>query len=233
MGNAEHFEDAALKAKVPAPDPFSFEILGRKDTVNPGLENKTKNDLYVAERQYRRSLISQVEKNGLDRYFAPEDRARELAHEAIHHPLMNDIPGIDELRKTFDASNPIHLKFKSSLDYGQPNADRLSGFMAPSSHHALSDVEDLPKHLLRVRTITQDQVDAASRGLSENLIPQVGTVPVHTLNHEVSHLLSSQMQQTHHLWPMARTHVYLVNAMMGRDHAEALKRYYTKNGVDF
>ena len=218
----EHFETGSGEGRGPASEPITVSVLGKSGVIlpkgGPDWQAAAKK-LYGAEMEFRKRTPKEAR-------LLSEDNTRELVHTAIHHPAMDDVPGIDELRKTFNASNPVHLGIKDNLGY-IGNSTGL-GVVVPKERHVLNGIEDLPKNLMRLAKIN----NTIYPGITPDH-PAFNKINKFTATHETSHLLANQQfQETAHQWPMARLHVHLVTTLFGKEHGNALKDWYSRYDIE-
>jgi hypothetical protein len=196
-GNAVHVV-RFMNAVGPVP---TTEALMGQGGVNSGGQAKL---LYKAENAWRESNEKRNSSMGIQ-------GARDFIGEAFNHPGLDDVPGIDNLRKTFDANKDV--KFKRGL-----TSKNLDGTTSKIRGAVLHSGEMLLK-----------------------LAPEANTVPMATALHEATHraiLAAGQFGDVpglkmNHEWPHARLHVAMVRNMLGTMHARLLKEYYEDHGVNF
>jgi len=155
--------------------------------------------------------------------------ARDLVGEALFHPHMDEIPGIDKVRQTF---GPDKVQFfKSGKDKRIVDAAVSSGkitekqavkLIPPTIQGAVSKPAEGDAQIF-LRTS-----EARNRPIQ---VLRVGTA-THEISHALLHGAQFQGAVGHH-WPMARTHIHVVRALFGDKHARALKDYYDDLGVNF
>jgi hypothetical protein len=225
----KHFTAGSGEGRGKLSKAIPVSMLGKSGVVFPpsrktgdltkGIEYAAEK-LYGAERAFRKN-VSPEEK------YLSEDNTRELVHNAIHHPAMDEVPGIDDLRATFDASNPNHLGIKDDLDYIKIGRD-AEGIVFPKEWHGLNGDIDLPKNLMRLQRFGKRIPDLSPEH------PGFDKVNKFTTTHETSHLLASQQfRSVAHQWPMARLHVHLVTSLFGKKHGDALKDWYDRYSVEY
>jgi len=228
----EHFATGSGEGRGSSSEPITISMLGRTGTVlpkSPLTGDVTKNIEFAAEKMYQAEFQfrSRIPK---ETRLLNEDNTRELVHTAIHHPAMDEVPGIDELRKTFDASNTRHLGIKDNLGYtlGDDKDRNTLGIIVPKERHVLNGRVPLPKNLMRLARINDTLYPSVTPDH-----PAFGKINKITTTHETSHLMvGQQLYNVAHQWPMARLHLHLVNTLFGKKHGDALKDWYNRYDVD-
>jgi hypothetical protein len=219
--------------------------LGHKGSItNDSYTRKARQRaLYTAENHWGHAMMKDSQDYG---QFLSPDNVRELVHETIHHPAMNDVPGIDELRARFNANDPLHLDIKPSLDYIVNN---IGGVVLSSKQHKMYGRAEFPENIMRLKGYSQDDIDEQLKAFPEKAnspihllaTKNLGGVRKRIVTHELSHLLTPELQtetdekpiSVYHEWPMARMHVHIANTILGKKYGDALKHYYGLFGVDF
>jgi len=141
-------------------------------------------------------------------------QARKLATSVVHSPAMENIPGIDYVRSTYD---PKDVSFHKRLVAKDPETGEVIGIRAGNVVSGYSGIT--PKIQL-----TDDGT---------------GKVPAGLVTHELAHHLLSESQFAGHYypdthgWQFARAHVHIVRNTLGHEAADNLKSYYRAHGVNF
>ena len=165
----------------------------------------------------------------LGKWISPSS-AKELVEESVFHPAMDEIPGIDKVRQEFHPDNV-------SFDRTFPD-ERISGATTHKGHVHLVPISP---QLLEGLTSKHPKI-AKTFGTNTDLSKAMGNIGTGTVTHEATHLILNGLgndlrkQGGHgigHDWPMARTHVHLIRHLLSNRHADALKDFYTKRGVNF
>lgn len=188
----EHFAAGAGEA---------VHMLGRTKLV--GLTSQ-RNELYQAETKWR------GDREGAGKTISTQG-ARDLVGETIFHPAMDELPGIENLRASFNAKKQVKF-FSDAWAAAHPQLpEDAHGFTTSAGLIGLRRIGD------------------------ENNVTQMGTV-----THEASHLLGRQFMVDNnlwkpapHSWPMARLHVHVARQVLGNKHAAELRHYYQSHGVDY
>lgn len=207
-------------------------LLGHRASLTDIRSNPSQTErLYKAETGLRQAIPENY------RFISPNS-ARDFVGEAIFHPAMDEIPGIKELRSTF---NPSHVTFPNIIGEGAQGrnvAGRVSSDgtmkLQPMSEQFLRYFNEKNPGKLQEMIKANETVDFRQ---------MLNKVRLAIVTHETSHLLLNNLSndirrevngvKVGHEWPMARTHVHVVRRMLGREYAEALKSHYEKLGVDF
>lgn len=168
--------------------------------------------LYRAENRFKFNEFESNPATGLS-----TKSSKELLGEVVHHTALNDVPGIDELRKSFDPLRDATTVGKLTSVNPEGVSTQIAGAVVPG--HS----EEGRNHVL-----------LALEGRLGNRIARA------SVTHEASHLaLLNATQLGHfptsmaHNWPMARLHLNLVHKMFGLRSAQQLKDHYESLGVDF
>jgi hypothetical protein len=154
--------------------------------------------------------------------------ARDLIGEAIHHPAMDEVPGIEFVRANYSPKDvSFHKNLSKNLYDVHPYTGEISNITAAT-------VQDDPFHPERNNRMQFSTRIPMPRGVSN---PGRNQVPLAFVTHETTHRLLNDAQfggyAADHEWPMARLHVHLVRNILGNKHANALRDYYDKLGVDY
>lgn len=140
--------------------------------------------------------------------------ARDLVGEAIFHPAMDSIPGIEGIRASYDPKKDVVFKKKLWVRDEEGKKDfQVGGWVTDPRDPGRGGVIQINSKMLRDDPL------------------RVGGI-----THEASHKLlmnDKQFDNEGHSWPMARLHVHMVRQLLGKASANALKAHYEKNGVDF
>jgi hypothetical protein len=137
------------------------------------------------------------------------NRIRDFVGEAIFHKAMDGIPGIEKVRKYH---SPENITFESLPSYG------LGGYVKP-----------LSKEFVGAKMVFNSDRENTSYGTAAHETAHQLLIPL-----EESRILEDPSHpEIVHQWPHARLHVHLTRALLGNDHANQLKTFYEKNGIDF
>lgn len=184
----EHFADGAGEA---------VHMLGATKWVSA---ESQKPRLYKAEGTWRQNLSGggkTVSRQG----------ARDLVGEAVFHPAMDDLPGIEGLRAGFSPEKNVKFFSDSYLVNHPTLPPSTQGFHANGVIALRRDPNNEPNTTTGIVT------------------------------HETAHLLGKQFFSENpleaHSWPMARLHIHVTRQLLGDRHAHALKRHYESLGVDY
>lgn len=139
--------------------------------------------------------------------------ARDLVGEAINHPALDEVPGIEQVRQNYNPKTDVVFNKKLRMRDARGRKKELIGGMVTDEQ----SWGGKPNRLLINPKVTGDKL-------------QVGG-----LTHEATHMVlhGGQFKGAGHNWAMARLHVHLVRNLLGNDHANALLDHYEKQGVDF
>jgi hypothetical protein len=145
--------------------------------------------------------------------------SKDLLGEIVHHSAMDEVPGIEELRRTFDPTRDATVA-GTLIGLGR------NGEAPRNLGGGVIDKADRPDGRNHVVFSLEPKLD--------NLVPRS------VITHEASHLALLNAQQLGHFpaqishsWPMARLHLHLVHQMFGKPAANHLKYHYEKMGVNF
>ncbi len=146
---------------------------------------------------------------GIDDPEVGRNRIRDFVGEAIHHKAMDGIPGIEKVRAYHSSENILFTPLSSYAIRGRvtPLSKEFSGAkMLFNSDHKNTSYDTAAHETAHQLVLPLEE----SRILEDPSHPQFG-----------------------HQWPHQRLHVHLTRAMLGNEHANQLKAFYEKNGVDF
>lgn len=222
-----HFEQFTFGAGDSAHvvSPSQASLLGASGSLD--LHKNQAYRVYKAEHFWDKNTPSRTAQNKT----ISDKGVSDLAEEAIYHPLMDEIPGIDRIRHVYSATKGdiVQTHFKPEWESEYDGAGSHGVYYPPGQGPTYSRVGSI--HLLRGPTLNMGVV-----------------------SHELSHMLSTQFIETHpdfkqnvdyspegnrayrnagHSWPMARLHIHLARALFGPEHGAALAYFYKKHGADF
>jgi hypothetical protein len=195
----EHFIAGASSAREP--EHHMVDFLEHKDWVH-SLDSQA-NRLYIAEGRYRERSPESF------KTISPNS-ARNMIGEIIHHPGLDDLPGINELRQSFNPETDT--RFTRDLNVKTQGGAIVKARGAVGKQTGLMSFATNRDDPLRVNTVTHE----TAHKLLINAA-QLGHVPL-TIAHS---------------WPMARLHVSVIRKMFGGKAASQLKEHYGNMGVDF
>lgn len=140
--------------------------------------------------------------------------ARDLVGEAVFHPAMDEIPGIEGIRKSYDPKKDVVLRKKLWVRNAQGKKDfEVGGWVTDPRDPGRGGVIQISSSMNKTDPLT-----------------------VGGITHEASHKLllnDKQFFNEGHSWPMARLHIHMARQLLGNDSADALRAHYEKHGVDF
>jgi hypothetical protein len=184
-----HFADSLFNAKV--------DLLGVNQPLD--LANDQTSRVYLGEKGWVKGAP-----DGTHAQTISAASTRDLAGEAIFHPAMDDVPGIEKVRASFDPAK--NVKFLNSETMAKAG-------LSPTWLGASGSNGNL-----------------YFRG---DALPRVGTV-THEVAHRLTLSAEDETgMRFKHQWPMARLHIHTVRTMLGDKHADALRGYYESAGADF
>ena len=172
---------------------FTISLLGAKGTANPNAEM---NKMYEAEGAWYKSSPEAGKRISLS-------GARDFTGETLFHPAMDEIPGIEKVRSSFDPKNVLFNKKLTIRNEDGTRGERIGGMSTGGAimfNPKVTGTKVLMGHL------------------------------THEIAH---HVLSDQFGDIGHNWAMARAHVHLVRNQLGNEAADQLVEHYKRNGVNF
>lgn len=139
-----------------------------------------------------------------------ERGAKDLVGEALHHPAMDEIPGIEHIRATFDPEKQVSL-----VDWlPKDQLGHLESGVSGRQLMRLGQTSDLP---LKTHAVTHETAHLLTHPLLS---------PFQWANIDRSGSIG-------HSWAMARTHIHTVRSVLGDEAADNLRRIYQAHGVSF
>jgi hypothetical protein len=161
---------------------------------------------------------------------------RDLVGEIVHHPALDEVPGIENLRATFDPEKSVHFFFDPEI-VGLPRNS-----LGAVKHHLRGETikasvlgpgpqsPDSPEYVKQEMPSPAMVLRASRRGQE---LP--------TISHETSHLVlnpklfgTARVGGTHsHEWTQARLNIHIIRNMFGDQYANSLKNHYDSLGVDY
>lgn len=201
-----------------------IRLLGHEEPTSPSsTDNPIR--LNIAEKRYGTLLPHSVSLNS----------ARDLAEEAIFHPNMDEVPGIENIRADYNGSRDIQF-----IDPINPE-ERPAGLSNQSSRYHFDPIHGNTRGAMFATGINHLGVGHPP-GTVIIKTENGNTVPTRTVLHEVSHKLLSNAAFNErgirgygagHGWPQARLMIHLTRNLLGNKHAYALKKLYQQHGVNY
>jgi hypothetical protein len=139
-----------------------------------------------------------------------EQGAKDLIGETIHHPAMDAIPGIADIRRNFNPNTQVQLDDELPKGIKGHLETLIGGQQTMRLGHT-------PEEPLRTNVVTHETA--------------------HLLSHPtLEHIQWNNFDNANavgHSWAMARTHIYAVRAALGNEAADALRSIYRAHGISF
>ena len=217
----EHFAAGAGESAHLLRNPLKVTMLGVTGNLHPRDDQRFISQL--AE-EYWGSQVPAASKT------ISEQGARDLVGEAIHHPNMDEIPGIESIRMGFNPTS--HLQLSDELPEGVLGqvARRIDGQQTMTLGHT-------PDYPLRTNIVTHELSHLLS---SPTLYPAMQLAwnkhwenadkrgEIH--DEDAADNLSDSVS---HSWPHARAHIHAVRTALGNEAADVLRNIYRAHGVSF
>lgn len=257
MGQSEHFTRGTSEGRTRITEDLFGEKAGASIPRDPATQKIVTQGLYRAETAWRGPGSQTTDTIGSS--FVGPQTARDLVGEAFFHPSMDQVPGIEVLRQTFDPKKNMHFIGKDTPVQGtSPQAQRWIGKQATGEHalvsagvftnkvserSPVSNITGIPDMNIIVGATTTPPPNARIFTGWDNPVTQKlngeeapkskALVRLGVATHEAAHAIlhPEQFKGTQHSWPMARTHLAVVHALFGPKHAKALQDHYDRGGV--
>lgn len=139
-----------------------------------------------------------------------EQGARDLVGETIHHRAMDEIPGIEGIRKNFNPNK--HVELTDDLPPSQ-----LGHLSVDLIGRQMMHLGNTIKEPLRTGTVTHETAHLLTHPTMHNVM----------LNNYKNY------QSIAHYWPMARAHIYAARHALSNDTANHLRGIYNAFGVPY
>lgn len=139
-----------------------------------------------------------------------ERGAKDLVGETLHHPAMDEIHGIDDVRGSFNPETDVRV----SNDLPSNRLGQVESGMWGKQTMKLANRPDMP---LQTSTVTHE----------------VSHLLAHPTLSDFQYAYPKHANSIGHNWAMARAHVHAVRAALGDEAAENLRSIYRAYGVGF
>jgi len=136
--------------------------------------------------------------------------ARDLVGEAIHHPAMDVIPGIENVRANYNPKTDVVFTKRLNWKNSEGKKETTGAMVTDERSWA-----GKPNRLLINSKLVGPAMDVGG------------------ITHEASHMITHGLGTLGHNWAMARLHIHLARNVLGDASANALIEHYNKHGVDF
>jgi len=161
---------------------------------------------------------------------------RDLVGEIVHHSALDEVPGIENLRATFDPEKSVHFFFDPKVvglresSIGAVKHNLRGGNVRASVLAPGPQSPDNPEYVEQAMPSPAMVLKASKRGQE-----------LSTISHETSHLvlnpklfgMSADAGWHSHEWPQARLNIHIIRNMFGHQYADSLKNHYDSLGVDY